>query len=146
MLITSPFLLEHIAPSTSKHHAPSLDIFTGYSINMRYFFGFCNTPWINVINYSGKYFYYYFYYFIIFDIKVKNKTFLFNKICWRGNKRGYSCWRVFANLQEEKKSGRSHWLRTRDTGGIISKNQVSTPNWVLKRRRLINDEILGKIL
>ena len=36
--------------------------------------------------------------------------------------------RVFADPQEEKTSGLSHWLKTQDIGGIILKNQVTTPS------------------
>ena len=53
---------------------------------------------------------------------------------------------MFVDAQEEKTCGRSHSMRTQDARGIIPKNQVITPSWVLKSKRLINDQVLGKIL
>ena len=52
---------------------------------------------------------------------------------------------MFDDPQEENTCGWNHWVRTQDAGGIIPKNQVTTPSWVLKRR-LINDQAIGKIL
>ena len=53
---------------------------------------------------------------------------------------------MFADPQEEKTSGWSYWVRTQDAGDIIPENQVITPSWVLMSRRLVNDQVLGKIL
>ena len=40
------------------------------------------------------------FYFPVKNNKKINK--LFNKICWRGDNSGYSCWRLFNDPQEEK--------------------------------------------
>ena len=48
--------------------------------------------------------------------------------------------------KREKTSGKNHWVRTWDARGIVPSNQVTTPSWVLKRRRLINGQVIGKIL
>ena len=37
-------------------------------------------------------------------------------------------------------------MRTQDAGGIFPKNQVTNPCRVLKRRRITNNQVLGKII
>ena len=53
---------------------------------------------------------------------------------------------MFVDPQQKSTSGWNHLVRTQDAGGIIPKNKVKTLSWVFKSRRLINDQVLGKIL
>ena len=112
-----------------------------------YFFWKCKRPIINnLLLIFAKILY--FIILNIFDTKVKNKTnvmnySLINKRCWRGH-RWNSYWKVF----DEHKRIRQVVVASENSRcrRNLPQNQVTTLCWVLKRKRLINDQFLEKIL
>ena len=111
-----------------------------------YFFWKCKRPIINnLLLFFGKIFY--FIILNIFDTKVKNKTnvtnySLIDKRSWREHKCNIY-WKVFDDHKRIRQvvvaSENSRCMRH------LPQNHVTTLYWVLKRRRLINDQFLGKI-
>ena len=112
-----------------------------------YFFLKCKRPIINnLLLIFAKIFY--FIILNIFDTKVKNKTnvmnySLINKRCWRGYKWN-SYWKVF----DDHKRIRQVVVAFENSRCMrhLPQNHVTTLCWVLKRKRLINDQFLEKIL